>query len=191
MFSGFCLTNRLKDLVYKTRVSFINNKTQEEGYLAMASHLEKFYAVTLSGSVYRARIQFGTEPGEQGTVGLLKIAKKGQLLQEEQENTNAMLAIAKSLILFIPEGGGITSFQREVGMVNTFWWGYETNGIVALFLEDIDKALACSRKEDLVLCDPRWKENTVAVLKAVGREHPHCSISATMPELWLLPPSEW
>lgn len=86
-----------------------------------------------------------------------------------------MLSIGLQLIVFIPEGGGITSFQRQAGQVNTRFWGGLTSFVVALFLNE-NEARACLGSDDIESCDPRWIEKTKEVIDKIGEEHPVFSI---------------
>ncbi len=150
--------------------------------------LKEFYGVTKAGSVYLAKI--GRSEENELVPKLFKIAKSGQMFEKPEFDFFApMLAIAKDFILFVPEGCGTTSYQREVMMVNRFYWSYQTNNIVALFLAHSD-AVACSASSDLKPCDSRWLGSTIEVLKAVGDKHPNCSIS-NAPDFWLIPPEQW
>lgn len=152
------------------------------------SVLKDFYAVTKKGSVYQANI-LPKDKHEDGIV-LRKIGKQGRQLVDTKLFRSPMLAIARRLICFIPEGGGITSFQREVADVNIAYWTYYTNDVVALFL-DKKPAFKCSSAQSLFFFDPRWRISTVATLQAVGQEHLRCSISIRAPNLWLMPPDSW
>ena len=82
-----------------------------------------------------------------------------------------MLAICRQLIPFIPEGGGITSFERRIEMVNTRYWGTPSATIVALFAT-LEEALAIVNSKKLNHCDVRWMTQTQAVLELIGEDHP-------------------
>ena len=156
-------------------------------------YLHSFYAVTLT-SVYQVRI--GTDDPAEEVPVLIKIAKKGdgKIDVGTVVSNGTMVAICQHLQMFIPEGSGQLSpsstIEREVVRVNTHYWGGHTTQIVALFFKEAD-ALECSCESDLQPCDPRWKKDTIAILRAIGDDHPYCSISAAMPGWWLVPPSEW
>ena len=168
-------------------MSVAEDKPQEKTYLM------SFYAVTLT-SVYQARI--GTDNPKEEVPALIKIAKKGsgKIDIGMVVSNGTMVAICKHLQMFIPEGSGRLSpsstIEREVVRVNTHYWGGHTTQIVALFLKEMD-ALECSCELNLQPCDPRWMKDTIATLKAIGDDHPYCSISAAIPDWWLVPPSEW
>lgn len=157
----------------------------------MADLLE-FYGVTLSGSAYRAKI------GGDGKVpALIKIAEKKDVQKSisigNQIDNGSMIAIGQFLLLFTPEKYGLahqlTGVEREAAEVNTFYWGGGTSRVVALFLKEGD-ALKCLESENLQFSDSRWHQETIETLRAVGTEHPYCSIS-TVHNFWLMPPSEW
>ncbi len=147
--------------------------------------LKEFYAVTMT-SVYRALID-----GSMGSPALTKIAARdrSRVVIGGKINNGSMLSVGMYLKLFIPEGGGTTSFKREIGLVNTKYWGGGTSAVVALFLTKED-ALACNEAQEHRPCDPRWRKETVDVLRAIGKNHPYCSIS-TSPECQLMDPKEW
>jgi len=96
-----------------------------------------------------------------------------------------MVSIGRQIIMFIPEGGGITSFNRQLGMVNTRYWGGNTSPVVALFLTE-KEAVECFNQKSVIVCDPRWLEQTKNVLTLIGDNHPVFSISNS-PELALVP----
>ncbi|MBX4200512.1 hypothetical protein KW786_00100 [Candidatus Parcubacteria bacterium] len=122
---------------------------------------------------------------------LQKIAKDGksEFAVGEKLHRGTMVSVGMQLYMFVPEGGGITSIERQLTGVNTRWWGECTSEVVALLL-DGKRALVCLDAQDLVSCDPRWLEGTIEVLRAIGDSHPHCSISLH-PDFWLLPPEQW
>lgn len=155
-------------------------------------HLSRFYAVTMSSSLYRADI------GE-GSPSLLKIAKGRNIVEEgvkvgEKIEDGSMLAIAKFLLLFWPEKYGtvhpLVGFEREPAMVNICYWGRTTSSIVALFLNK-KSASKCLGAENLQGCDVRWENETIRVLQRIGSNHPNCVISTAYPDLWLMSPSKW
>lgn len=102
-----------------------------------------------------------------------KVALRGESeLSVGTELANGtMIAITKQLQAYIPEGGGMTSFQRKIEMVNTRWWGGHSSYIVALFATR-KKAMDCFAYSDLQPCDSRWIEETKKVIKRIGEDHP-------------------
>ncbi len=155
-------------------------------------HIKAFFAVTET-SVYLARI--GTDNPKEAVPALVKIAVRGDSAVPVGKtiSNGTMIAVCRGLVVFMPEGSGrqspASTYEREIARVNILYHGGGTSLIVALFLNETD-ALACSGMPNLQPCDPRWKEKTIATLKAIGENHPYCSIS-TWPDLWLIPPSEW
>lgn len=146
----------------------------------MTEPLREFFAVTMT-SVYQV-----TARGENGRPCAEKIALRGESkFPVGAKMEDPMLAVAVFLQFYIPEGGGITSFERRLEMVNTRYWTAGTSRIVALFLDE-EKALACNGQPDLVPCDPRWLGETKEVLKAIGEENPTISICHNR-ELALIP----
>jgi hypothetical protein len=128
--------------------------------------LEKFYAVTMT-SIYC--VEFDKERHQAKAT---KIALKGvSNLGVGAILDGPMMAVTKWLQFYIPEGGGLTSFQRKVEMVNTRYWCGHTSGIVALFLDE-ESARNCWLNLDLSLCDSRWIDSTREVIVAIGHEHP-------------------
>jgi hypothetical protein len=101
-----------------------------------------------------------------------------------------MLAIARHMQFYIPEKHSMvspqTGIERQLENVNTEWWGAHTSNIVGLFLNK-RSALACSKKDNLVRYDPRWREKTRAVLKKIGENHPTITI-CHYPRLRLINP---
>ncbi|MBU6232061.1 MAG: hypothetical protein KGI45_00570 [Patescibacteria group bacterium] len=157
--------------------------------------LEKFYAVTVTPgstkSVYEAKIG-----GDGEKPVLTKIALDGQskIQVGGQIRNGAMIGITDRLQLFVPEGSGMVSpmstIERDIVLVSTCYHGGCTSDIVALFLGEA-KALACFNEKDHKRCDQRWVNDSIETLRAIGMEHPYCSISTADPRWWLMPPSFW
>ena len=131
--------------------------------------LRKFYAVT-GTSVYFVKDRMSKTDA---VPMARKIALKsdsdigvGQVLRH-----GTLLAITERLQMYIPEGGGITSFQRKIEKVNTRYWGGHSSDIVALFTSK-EEAMKCFESDDLVPRDPRWKAETEDVLSKIGDDHP-------------------
>ena len=130
--------------------------------------IHQFYAVT-NTSVYFVKDKEKNGPNPFAR----KIALKGEsaiLVGEDLEGA-MMIAITKQLQAYIPEGGGMTSFQRRIEGVNTRYWGGHSSNIIALFTSK-KKAMECFHSEDLVDCDSRWIEDTKRVLRLIGDNHP-------------------
>lgn len=147
--------------------------------------LAVFFAVTVT-SVYRVVADNG-----QGHPFAEKIALKGEskLLVGHKIQDGMMIAIARCLQAYIPEGHSTvssqTSVERRLEQVNTMWWRTGTSPIVALFLSEED-ARTCFEQLDLVPCDPRWLDQTKEVIVAVGEEHPTITV-CHYPDLALIP----
>lgn len=136
--------------------------------------LNGFQAVTIT-SLYHAAIY-----GSKGVPVLTKLAQRNgcesKVAVGSRLTQGTMLGVAQKIVLFVPEGGGITSYQREFLLVNTRYWGEHTSDVVGLFLRKED-AERCMTTNDVKPCDERWRKETVETLKAIGRDHPYCSIS--------------
>ena len=145
--------------------------------------LKEFFAVTET-SVYRVTME------DSLPAVATKISLRGSSRVAVGEKfSGPMLAICNQLITYIPEGGGLTSFQRNIESVNTRWWTGNSSPIVALF-KDEKSALECSSQKDLKPCDERCLKETIEVLRAIGESHPAFSI-CSYPGLRLLDPELW
>lgn len=160
----------------------------------MKAHLQRFYAVTNSSSLYEVNI------GNKITHPLLiKIESRGnsRFPVGGKMNDGTMLAICKSLILFVPEGSGAVSpmstVERQISSVNTRYWGGGTSDIVALFLikKDAQFCIKNHRAENHQTYRKQWEKDTIEVLRVIGNDHPRCSIEISSRTLWLMPPDEW
>lgn len=164
----------------KKRIGDIMLKKKDGGVI------HEFYAVTSNengGSIYKVS---DTPDDTYGHATATKIALHGKSsVQVGGKFGSSMIAVCKCLIAYIPEGGGITSFARQIEDVNTRYWGGNTSLIVALF-HDLESSTKCFGSADLVPCDPRWLTETEAVIKAIGDEHTFFSVSHC-PDLRLLP----
>lgn len=156
----------------------------------METKLNKFYAITDSSSLYEAVIG-----GEGDIPHIIKIDMKGESKAPIgfKMSDGTMIAICKSLIMFIPEGGGMSTTERQISMVNTRYWGGSTSLIVALFITEKEARFCLENHmgKDHQQYRNRWKEATIEVLRAIGNDHPYCSIETTSPNLWLIPSDEW
>ena len=148
-----------------------------------SKHLQEFFAVTIT-SVYHVTIEYG--PMAVATKITLRcpssVGVGGQL-------KGPMLAICDQLITYIPEGGGLTSYQRNIEQVNTRWWTANSSPVVAIF-KDKKAALECSSQKDLKPRDNRWLKETIEVLRAIGSDHPFFSI-CTWEKRRLIDPKLW
>ncbi len=132
--------------------------------------LNEFYTVT-KHAIYHVK-QNGAYPEA------TKIAskKKGTVLVGQKLNGGSMLSVGERLIMFIPEGGGMTSFERKIEKVNIGYWGGGTSPIVGLFLQKTD-AEECFKHEDIKPADARWRQHSKNVLESIGDDHPGFSVS--------------
>lgn len=137
------------------------------------SYLEIFFAVTVN-SVYRI-----ITCDKDHWPYLEKIAGGNGLPVGTKLNNGPMLAIAKNLQLYYPEGHSMlspqTSVVRELERVNTMYWGAKTSCIAALFLTKED-ALSCFNQSELKPCDQRWINETKNVIEKIGEDHPTVTI---------------
>ncbi len=129
--------------------------------------LEEFY-VTTNTSVYH--VEYDKKHNQAKAT---KIALKGESkVKLGQVLDGPMVAIARWLQFYVPEGGGLTSYERKLEMINTKWWFGNTSNIVALFFEE-EKARSCLfDNNDLFSCDPRWLDSTRKVVDAIDHKHP-------------------
>ena len=118
--------------------------------------LKEFFTVTMT-SIYHVK-----DSDEYGCPSAVKIALNGEskFPVGTRLRGGSMLAICQYLQMYIPEGGGITSFQRKIEAVNTRYWGGGTSPIVGLFLK-LEDAKSCFGEKDLQPLDPRWQEKTI------------------------------
>src|SRR3989338_5878524 len=132
------------------------------------SFLKKFYAVTDSSSLYKAVIGVSkTCPYPY----IKKIALKGESKVRVGQviSNGTMLAICDTLIMFIPEGGGFTSFERQISGVNTRYWGGGTSKIVALFKEEKDARFCLNNHiKNNQKYEQKWRQKTIETLRAIG-----------------------
>jgi hypothetical protein len=136
--------------------------------------LEKFFAVTTT-SLYEVLAR-----AENGLPCVRKVDLHGDSqIAIGQTMSGDLLAVAKWLQFFIPEGHGwvspMTSVERRVERVSTQWWQGKTSAIIALFLTE-DKARECFASQNLQPRDPRWLKDTKEVLGAIGENHPTITI---------------
>jgi len=129
--------------------------------------LDHFFAVTIT-SIYEIFAR-----GRDNRPVVQKIALDGPSVFSigQELETGTMVAIGKMIINYIPEGGGLTSFERRVESVNTCYFTSNTSRVVALFLT-YDEAKECFRHKDRTPGDKRWLAQTRAVIEAIGPDHP-------------------
>ena len=146
----------------------------------MPEQLHRFFAVTahldVSKSIYV--VMDGAEDPTQNTgPRAIKIDRIGRSRVGIGEwlAGGSMIAICRMLIAYTPDQYGmmnqLTSFERRVEHVSPEWLGGHSARIVALFFGE-KEACECYIQTDLQPCDPRWLEQTKAVLDAIGDDHP-------------------
>jgi len=137
--------------------------------------LHLFYAVTLT-SVYEVKAK-----DRDGCPSATKIALRGEshIKVGEKLEKSMMISIGSNLTAFIPEGSGwispMTTVERRMENVNTFYHGGQTSQIVALF-KSKKSAMLCFGQDNLQPYDSRWKIATKGVLAAIGENHPAFNI---------------
>ena len=135
----------------------------------MAGRIQQFFAVTRT-SVYHVKLKGGE-------ANATKIAVRGEsLIRVGAIIYGPMIAIHSRLTGYIPEGGGYTSYARRIEDVNSRYWRESTSRIVALFRTK-KEAITCLAIEDTKSCDPRWEKQTLAVIEAIGDDHPNFYVS--------------
>lgn len=142
--------------------------------------INEFYAVTRT-SVYHVK-----DKGSDDRPEVVKIALRGSSAVPIGGKLEGgyMVAIAHGIIMYIPEGGGYSTYERRLEGVNTRYWGDSTSSIVALFKTKA-AAMKCFKIGSSIRCDPRWLKQTKSVIEAIGQDHPAFEV-CEYPELRLL-----
>jgi hypothetical protein len=101
---------------------------------------------------------------------------QSEIQAKSQLPGGSMIAIgSEGLLAYTPEGSGLVSpvstTQRDPEMVNSRYLGCSTSPIIALFLDE-KSAEECTKSGELKTSDPRWKDQTRAVLETIGNDHP-------------------
>ncbi len=135
----------------------------------MSEALQEFFAVTRT-SVYHVR---ASDSARNGYPSVQKISVKSESKVDVGVylRGGTRVAICDFLTVYVPEGGGLTSFEQRIEFVNMQYWGGRTSCIVGLF-RTRDEAMACLAQSDLMCCDSRWEAETQEVVEAIGEEHP-------------------
>ncbi len=131
--------------------------------------LDHFFAVTKT-SIYEI-VAKGTENGGRPSVQKIAVEGASDIMLGQELECGGMVAIGKYVITYIPEGGGITSFERRAEYVNTRYWLGNTSPVIGYFLT-IEKARECFACKDRVPADLRWKVNSLEVLNLITNNHP-------------------
>lgn len=141
------------------------------------NYLEEFFAVTITGSVYRVRAH-----DECGDPCAEKVAVTGDShlqIGTRIKRLGGLLAVEQHIRAFIPEGNpsraGSSIHERRLERVPTEWWMGKTAKIVALFFSR-RSAEKCAHAEGLQPADDRWIETTREVLDSIGNDHPTITI---------------
>ena len=161
--------------------------------------LKVFYAVTASDcstSLYEAKIDGDSE---KPVITKIRLSGSSRVKKGGNIKNGTMLGITQQLQLFVPKGGEFNSpepfVQREILEVIGLHLGSHTSNIVGLFLRKKTAELCYSKRDGLMLMngipDSRWLKQTIATLRAIGKNHPYCSISTSDSRYWLLPPEKW
>lgn len=129
--------------------------------------LNHFFAVTMT-SIYEI-VARGIDDGLP-SVQKIAVDSPSDISIGQELQKGAMIAIGKLIISYIPEGGGITSFERRIELVNTRYWVGNTSPVVALF-ETIEKARECFKYKDREMADKRWQDETKNVINKIGPDH--------------------
>jgi len=131
--------------------------------------IREFYAVT-STSLYRV---VDSDPEDRGRPTATKISCRSdsRIPVGGKIGGGELLSIGKQLIPFIPEGGGTTSYERRIELVNVRYWVMNSSFIVGLFLDE-KVAQGCFASKGLERADPRWRKETEEVLASIPDDHP-------------------
>ena len=135
-----------------------------ENELDEPKELQEFYAVTLGESrisVYRA------SKGYNGLPIVRRIASRGNgrinIGETLQGGCGHVLAVCSCLVMYVPKG-----VRRMVGKAR-FW--ASCSPPIAALLDTEQRAMACFANHDLTICDLRWEEATLRIIKEIGDEH--------------------
>lgn len=156
---------------------------------AITKNLERFWAVTTSRSVYKVDLYRNGEPKP----ALTKLVNDGRDQGDFEPGDSVegpVMVVAQ--LLFMPDPGVLdfAGLHRGNAGIPKNHWVANTSPIVGLFL-DIEPAMNALEYDTLQFCDPIFKDDTVATLRAIGAHHPLCWISMVDDRLWLMPPGQW
>lgn len=129
--------------------------TQNSFYLAALDQRGLPYITKLLG-----RDSGDTQPGNRSVGELLAITATGIFFYHQD---------------YSPFSGPRLRPQRPEE-VNLSLWSGGTSPVVALFL-DYGDGLACFRQADLQPLDPRWRDDTLRTLAAIGPDNPKFILS--------------
>ena len=129
----------------------------------MRIFVEEFWAVTIAGDVLLVSAYNNSPPVIQKVIGRSDI----HMRLEERMFGGEYLSVGKSLQYYTPRQGE----TRESGLRVGNFSGKVSAPIAAYFLHSQD-LISSWMKEDLALCDERWKSFTQKTLQWIGSQHP-------------------
>ena len=143
--------------------------------------IHNFFAVTLSGSLYR----ISDRKNKDGYPIVRRISgpkNPNMLVGDCLKNGQAVGISELGICLFRPHPRYGLHFDR----MNSINWGGGTSGPVGLFLNRVS-ADKCISDGDFKALNKRYRAHTVAVLQKIGNNHPIFSISDRLNRLYELP----
>ena len=139
----------------------------------------KFYAATVSGSVYEIEAQ--------PEITLSPVTVRKVFMPDDTEtkiSVGATLPDRSSDKFFITKGWGLQfahiSPQHPRSLPNTGYYGAGTNLVVALFTTE-QAATYCAQSDDLEEWDERWQDSSEKILNDIGPEHPTVVLTHGIP----------
>ncbi len=147
----------------------------------MGELLREFFAVTVSGSLYRIIYSSGETTVEKiairnGAKSKVPVGDRLKIGTFDHTGSNDYVGIA-SYGIFLYYGFHRADQKRPLPeFVNTSYWGGKTSAVVGLFIREND-ARACINAENLQMLDLRWASQTEEVYIAIGASHPKFVLS--------------
>jgi len=134
------------------------------------SYLREFFAVTWT-SLYR--VACNENPGESTPiVEKMALRNNSNLPVGKRLRNGRFVGVRRDCIcLYEDEQASDSRRPRPPEELSTYFYGGHTTPIVALFLRRRD-AERCLRTGSTICLDPRWKKQTLAVVRAIGDDHP-------------------
>ncbi len=148
----------------------------------MSDVLTHFYAATVTDALYRVQLRQPGQSREHGKARLVRLPVRDSI-------ESGIIGICENLILVTTNQTDELQKTREPAEISSVHRLYTTKHIAALFLDE-RKSLLCQAARGKHFCDPKWKADTIATLRAIGPDDPLCLISQ-QPRKCLLPPEEW
>ena len=145
--------------------------------------VKEFFAITISGSLYRIWLD------EKGEPWVEKIGRRysceSEICTGEKLLKGHFVGITKiGIITYDPEGDH--DGRRRPEFINTRYWRSRTSGIAALFLDKSTAVCAFTENDNFELNDSRWRFETLKTIEVISGDHPRFVISID-PSLSLLP----